>query len=272
MNLTVVFFAAFLSLSGVEYRQNTESALLPPVAGQLTGELESKTGIKIRFIIDKNIEYNSKYFQEVIKGRKSDNDIVIFIDKVKNKYYKFQGKNTTGLLGPDDLKYIIENETNGFSGLLFNEKLDSLSAVLASLISEKKGVTLKGLKGVYVKPVNSFIYRLTNTPPFSFAVKAFYYRWYMFISIFPIVTWFVFVKAVEILFGGQAAEKGIKVWKVFLFTAFCVIITRVLLDYNRLVGAISAILVLFMPFVAMGSAVFKDEIRSFTFKFFGWED
>jgi hypothetical protein len=76
----------------------------------------------------------------------------------------------------------------------------------------------------------------------------------------------------EILFGEAAAKTGYKVWKVFLILVFCVIITRVLLDYNRLVGAISAVLVLFMPFVAISSAVFKDEIRNFTFKFFGWED
>ncbi|OGF46921.1 MAG: hypothetical protein A2452_07130 [Candidatus Firestonebacteria bacterium RIFOXYC2_FULL_39_67] len=272
MSLTAVFLAAALTLSGIEYRQNTEGIILPPLTGRITGELEAKTGIRIRFIIDKNIEFSPGYFKEALKTGNPDNDIIIFVDVKKNKLYKYQGKNTSGIISPDKLKYIIENEISGTNPLFFNERMDSLAAVFASLVSEKKNIHLKSLEGIYVKPVNSFLYRITAAPPFSFAVKAFYYNIFLFISIFPVISWFIFVKAVEILFGETAAEQGSKVWKVFLFATFCVIITRVLLDYNRLIGTISAVLVLFMPFVAICTAIFKDEIRNFTFKFFGWED
>ena len=270
--LSAVFLTALLTLSGIEYKNYTDTVLLPVLTGRITGELEGKTGIRIRFIVDKNIEFSAKYFEAAVKGVNRDNEIIIFIDKSGNKYYKFQGKNTIALLSTENLKYIIENETARTDSMFFNENIDSLAAVLASAVSEKKGVPLKSLEGVYVKPVNSFLYRLTNTQPFRFVVKAFYYNKVLFISIFPICAWLVFVKAIEILFGAAAAEKGAKVWKVFLFATFCVIITRVFMDYNRLIGSIAGILVLFMPFVVMGTAVFKDEMRSFTFKFFGWEE
>ncbi|MEI6845634.1 MAG: hypothetical protein WCK36_01140 [Candidatus Firestonebacteria bacterium] len=272
MNLTAAALTALLLFSGVEYRQNTAGIILPLDANKITSELEGKTGIKINFIIDKNINFTSDYFKTALRGRNPENEIIIFVDKDRNKYYKFQGKNTSGIINPGYLKYIIENELGGSNPLFMNERLDSLAAILASAVSEKKGVPLKSLEGVYVKPVNSFLYRATSLPPFSYFVKAFYFNIFLFISLFPVISWFIFVKAAGLLFGEAAEEKGLKYWKVFLLAVFCVIITRVLLDYNRYVGIVAAVLLVFMPFVVIGSAVFKEEIRTFTFKFFGWEE
>ena len=271
MHALAFVLGSLLLFSGVEYRNNTLFFPGFQATNMITAELEAKTGVRLRFIIDKNITMSVNYMEKTT-GRLLDNDIVILLDTDKRKLYRFQGKNTEGLLENAFFSFVLENELLGPAPGLTGKKVESAAAILAKYISAKKGVSLLCLRNIYVKPVDSLFYRITEMWPFKPFVRAFYGNVLLFLSIFPAITWFIFVKLPETFSGEEAAATGKTAWKLFLFVIFCVIITRVSADFNALAGTIAAALVIFMPFVAIAAAVFKEEIRSFTIKFFGWED
>lgn len=269
MNTFLPVLGAILLLSGVELKNKDHSYFDFQATGKIATELEAKTGVRLRFILDKDVLLTKSYMEKTA-GKSLDNQVVVILDEKSNRIYKFQGKNTREALDPGFFSFVLENELRGAGSL--QNRVASAAAILAKNISNNKKMPVPYLENIYVKPVDSFFYRLTGMWPLKYFVKAFYYNMLLFISVFPIVTWYMFVKVPELFLGETAGETGKKAWKVFLFIIFCVIITRVGTDFNLLIGTTAATLVVFMPFVAIAAAVYKEEITSLTVKFFGWEE
>ncbi len=130
-----------LLFSGVESKSKTSIFLNFQTVNRITSELEAKTGVRLRFIIDKNIKL-SKAYMETTAGTILENDILIILDEHNKRIYKFQGKNTLNLLSKDFFSFVLENELLGVTPGTSGEKVESAAVILANNISTTRGVSL----------------------------------------------------------------------------------------------------------------------------------
>lgn len=238
---------------------------------KITRELKDKTGIELIFVIEKNVDFNKNYIDSILKDKGIDNKLFVFIDELKNRSYSIQGKKVDEGVTEEKVKYILDNSLSDKNIDILSKKIVSTTAILAKNISDEKNVSLESLKGIFVKPLDSFFYSTTEKFPFNIVVKLFYANPIVFISLFVALSWGILVRCSEILWGEKGAKAGNILWKLCLFLTFCIIIVRVGVDYNEYLGSIGAALVLFLPVAVVVSAVFRDDIQEFCIKFFGWE-
>lgn len=242
---------------------------------KITRELKEKTGLDIFLIVEKDINFNNIYVEQFLKGKDKNNSLFVFVDNKNNKTYKIEGKNLNKIISSEEIKYILNNEIVESKMKFFSDKVMSTVTIIAKNMADNKNVKLESLRGIFIKPINSIFYKTTSKFPGSIIVKLFYLNPLLFISIFPVVTWIILVKLNEFLFDKKRDELkdvlGYFLWKVLLFVVFCIITIRVGVDYNEYLGSIALTIILFMPFLVIVIAMFKDEIQKYLCKFFGWE-
>ncbi len=233
----------------------------------ISEELRTKTGLKLNFICGNSLNV------EDTEALSSKTSLVVLYYTGSGDYYYFAGEKMLSVLNDREIKYILDTELKDRKmGLLTaTQKVVSSYAILAKAMAEKLGVRLESLKSVQVKPITSFYYRASNSFPLNIPVKLFYASPLLFIGLFPVLAWSLLVKYTLYLWGESAASAGRLIWRGLLIIVSALLVIRVGMDYNNIVAAVGAALILFLPLIMIVTAVFKDDISEAACRFFGWE-
>ncbi|HPI03133.1 MAG TPA: hypothetical protein PLB12_02085 [Candidatus Goldiibacteriota bacterium] len=205
----------------------------------------------------------SEYLPLAIKN-KEDKAISIYLNKYMRRGAIAISENLTGIMPPEYIEYLEEDLIRRMMWRWYTSDTKVLGKVLGAFIYnlEKNTLSKDDLRRQKdgIINIDDNVYLFSKKQPFNDIIKLFFAEPISFMFYFPLITFFLMVRVVYLIWGEKAGKIMRAVWVLFMLMILLLIIKRLDVFYAEYLWTFNLFTALMFPFYIYLAVMYKEQI------------